>query len=265
MILFRSRRPFGAFACAVLALSALSLGLVACSGGDKTSAGGNSKTAVQTRVETIQHEECDAKSNRAEALDTNNDGKTDITRVYDKKTGAEMCRIVDLNHDGKPDLYEYFDANGAIRRREFAYDDTGAVNAIEYYENGKLVRREYDTTGQHRIDTWDFFDPAKPPNPKTGRPVPARRERDTNGDGRIDQWWVWDGDQITITVDKTGDGRPDPENTIVLNANDAGAPPSPPMPAPVGGGDSSDAGARTPAVDAAAAPSPSASAKGGTR
>jgi hypothetical protein len=134
-----------------------------------------------------------------------------------------VCRVVDLNHDGKPDLFEYFDANGAPRRREYCYDDSGVVNAIEYYEGGKLVRREYDTSGQHRIDTWDWFDPNAAPDPKTGRPKhPLRRERDTTGDGQVDQWWAWDGDKVTIAVDRTGDGKPDPETAIVLGGGASG-------------------------------------------
>lgn len=195
-----------------------------CSASAKESGVGASLLPNGARSEAIEHEACDDKANRVETLDTNNDGKDDIRRVYDKKTGKEICRIVDLNHDGKPDMYEYFDANGDPRRREYAYDESGVVNAIEYYEQGKLVRREYDTTGQHRIDTWDYFDPSKPVDPKTGRPRPVRRERDTTGDGRIDQWWTWDGEKITIAFDKNGDGKPDPESVIVLNDNDAGAP-----------------------------------------
>jgi hypothetical protein len=248
MTLFRSFRAlpavFGVAACA----------LVACSGGDKAATtGGGAKAPNAARVEMIQHEPCEESGNRVESLDSNNDQKPDIKRMYNKSSGVEVCRIVDLNHDGRPDLFEYFDASGTVRRREYAYDDSGSVNAIEYYEGGKLVRREYDTTGQHRIDTWDFFDPAKPPNPKTGRPVPVRRERDTNGDGRVDQWWVWDGEKITISIDRTGDGRPDPENTIVLNDNDAGAPP----PAPSSSGTdttNADASAPTAAPPDASAP-----------
>jgi len=246
-------------ATTLIAALALALAPLACSGSETATTAGGAKAAQAKRVETIEHETCDDKSNRVEALDSNNDNKPDIKRVYDKKSGAELCRIVDLNHDGRPDLYEYFEANGAVRRREYAYDDSGSVNAIEYYEGGKLVRREYDTTGQHRIDTWDYFDPNKPPNPKTGRPVPVRRERDTNGDGRVDQWWVWDGEKITITMDKTGDGRPDPENTIVLNDNDAGSGSSDNTPPPSGGDEAgapaaSDAGAPAPAASDAGAP-----------
>lgn len=210
-----------------LPIAVLPFAAAGCSGADKASGVGSAKLPSGTRSEAMEHESCDEKSNRVETLDSNNDGKSDIKRVYDKTSGREVCRIVDLNHDGKPDMYEYFDDAGKPRRREYAYDDSGAVNVIEYFEGGKLVRREYDTTGQHRIDTWDFFDPAKPMNAKSGRPMPVRRERDTNGDGHVDQWWVWEGEKVTISYDKSGDGKPDPESTIVLNDPDAGAPPPP--------------------------------------
>ena len=184
----------------------------------------------------LDHESCDESGNRVEMLDTNNDGKTDIRRVFDKRTGHEVCRVSDLNHDGQPDLYEYFDQNGAVRRRELCFDDTGIVNAIEHYEGGRMTKREYDTGGQHRIDTWDYFDPGLPMDPKTGRPVhPSRRERDTKGEGHVDQWWTWNGNKISISRDTTGDGKPDPASTLVLDQDnggssssgaDAGAPPA---------------------------------------
>jgi hypothetical protein len=192
---------------------------VACSASDKPS---TAKAPEGPRAEDVRHEPCDESLGRVEKMDTNSDGKNDITRVYDKSSGTEICRIADLTFDGKPDLYEYFDASGQIRRREYAYEDTGAITAIETYKGGKLVERAYDTTGQHRIDTWDYFDPTKPVDAKTGRPLPVRRERDRTGDGRVDEWWVWDGKKITVSFDRDGDGKPDPSDTIVLNDPDAG-------------------------------------------
>jgi hypothetical protein len=199
----------------------------------------------------LRHEDCSESGNRVETLDTNGDGKPDIRRVFDK-SGHEMCRVADLNHDGKPDLYEYFDSNGTVRRREYCYDDTGVVNAIEYYEGGKLARREYDTSGQHRIDTWDWFDPGIAIDPKTGRPThPSRRERDTTGDGKVDQWWVWNGDKITIAVDHTGDGKPDPDTAIVLGGDN-------------GAGSPGDAGGPSSSTSDAGAPAPAAASSGAT-
>ncbi|MDP8998944.1 MAG: hypothetical protein M3O46_02415 [Myxococcota bacterium] len=199
---------------------------IGCEGAQKASAAPGAKTAQGSRSEVVQHEPCNLTGN-VEGLDTNGDGKPDIRRVYDGSK-HELCRVVDLNHDGKADLYEYFDGEGSIRRREFCYDDTGVVNAVETYEHGKLVRREYDTTGLHKIDTWDWFDPNTPIDAKTGRPThPIRRERDIRGVGTIDQWWTWNGDKVSIATDKNGDGKPDPETIVLLGGDDAGAPVSP--------------------------------------
>src|SRR5580700_2199390 len=48
----------------------------------------------------LEHEACDESGNRVEMLDTNNDGKPDIRRVFNKGSGKEVCRVSDLNHDG---------------------------------------------------------------------------------------------------------------------------------------------------------------------
>lgn len=195
-------------------------------GNDSASGVGNAKLPDGVRSEVIEHESCDESGNKVEMLDANNDGKADIKRVT--KGGREICRITDLNHDGKPDMWEYYDQTGQLRRREADYDDNGIVNSIEHFENGKLVRRELDTTNQGRLDTWDFFDPT------TGARI--KRERDATGDGKIDQWWTFNGDNVTIAMDRNGDGLPDPDATITLGANgqtvtDAGVAAATPPPA----------------------------------
>ena len=206
----------------VVPLALTIAGVCAAVGCGNDTATATAKLPEGTRSVVIVHEPCDESGNKVESLDANNDGKADIKRVM--KNGKEICRITDLNHDGKPDMYEYYDASGQVRRREADYDDNNVVNSIEYFENGKLVRRELDTTNQGRIDTWDFFDPA------TGARI--RRERDTTGDGKIDQWWTYEGGNVTIAMDRNGDGLPDPDSTITLGANgqaltDAGAAPAP--------------------------------------
>jgi hypothetical protein len=249
--MIRTRMAVLALLCAVPLFASAS----ACGSGT-SSAVGDAKIPAGSAAKALDHEECSESGNRVEMLDTNNDGKPDIRRIFNKSTGREMCRIVDLNHDGKPDMYEYYDASsGTVRRREYCYDDTGLVNAIEYYEAGKLVRREYDTTGLHTIDTWDYFDGSAPTDPKTGRPThPSRRERDVTGDGKVDQWWTWSGDNVTIAVDSNGDGKPDPASTIVLGKDgNPVAPadtdnPAPPPPA---------ASSAAAASSASAPPSPS--------
>lgn len=181
---------------------------VAVGCGSRDSGVANAKLPEGVRSQSIEHEACNESGHKVEVVDVNNDRKPDIRRIYD---GAqEVCRISDLNRDGKPDMFEYYDKAGQLRRREADYDDNGIVNSIEIFENGRLVRAELDTTNQGRIDTWDTFDPA------TGKRV--KRERDSTGDGRIDQWWTYNGDQLTIAMDKNGDGQPDPDSVVTLGA-----------------------------------------------
>jgi len=190
-------------------IAAFTVALFAC-GGDSSGVSG-SKLPAGSRSEAIEHQPCDEANNKVTLLDANGDSKPDIRRVFDKTSGKEVCSITDFNFDGRPDLFQYFDANGQLRRREADYNGDGVVDAIEYYENGTLVRRELDIADQHRLDTWDFFDPA------TGKRT--RRERDTDADGRVDQWWTWSGDQVTIAFDKNSDGQPDPNDTMTLSAS----------------------------------------------
>ncbi|MEA2745896.1 MAG: hypothetical protein QOI41_39 [Myxococcales bacterium] len=221
----RSRR-FRGLTLALAVFTGAGIGASVGCGSDSASGTANAKLPEGVRSEVIEHEACDESGNKVEMLDANNDGKPDIKKV--SKGGREICRITDLNHDGKPDMWEYYDQTGQLRRREADYDDNGIVNSIEHYENGKLVRRELDTTNQGRLDTWDFFDPT------TG--ARTKRERDATGDGKIDQWWTFDGDKVTIAMDRNGDGLPDPDSTITLGSNgqtvtDAGTASAPPPPA----------------------------------
>jgi hypothetical protein len=224
-------------AAALLVFAPLALLATAACSGDARVTGVGAASAPTRVKEGLAHEPCDESGNRVEMLDTNGDGRPDVRRVFAKSTQREICRVADLNHDGKPDLYEYFDASGAVRRREFCYDDTGVVNAIEHYDSGRLTQREYDTIGAHKIDTWDYFEPGLPIDAKSGRPEhPSRRERDTTGDGHVDQWWTWQGGKLSIARDTHGDGKPDPASLVVLDPGEA------------------DAGAAPPAVPAAAPP-----------
>jgi len=218
----------GGLSVALALLAGAGVSASAGCGGDGASGVANAKLPEGVRSEVIEHEACDESGNKVEMLDANNDGKPDIKKVT--KGGREICRITDLNHDGKPDMWEYYDQTGQLRRREADYDDNGIVNSVEHFENGKLVRRELDTTNQGRLDTWDFFDPT------TGARI--KRERDATGDGKIDQWWTFDGDKVTIAMDRNGDGLPDPDATITLGAGgqtvtDAGTAAAPPA-APTG-------------------------------
>jgi hypothetical protein len=187
----------------------LLVGILACSSTPDKAKGGEAN--APEGPQELKHEKCDDSMGRVVVLDADHDGKPELKQVFDKSTGRELCRMADLNHDGKPDMYEYYDADGNIRRREGAYDSTDAISEVQIFEGGKLVRRERDTTGQRKIDTWDTYDPS------TGKLI--KRERDNNGDGKVDQWWTWDGNNITIAIDKNGDGQPDPNESITVGPN----------------------------------------------
>lgn len=220
-------------------------GLLGC-GGDK---------AVRAPVSggkpvPIVHEACDG--GKVEAVDVNNDGKPDIRKHFDGS--REVCRESDLDRDGRPDLYQYFTANGDLRRRESDYNDNGLPNMVEYFEGGRLVKRELDTTGRGYVDTWDTIDPA------SGKVV--KRERDTNGKGRVDEWWAWDGEKLTIQVDKNGDGEHEADQQMLFTTAGGGLAP---LLAPTSMTNGADAGAPTepaPVATSAGAASKSALAPG---
>ena len=183
---------------------------LACSSTQDSAKGAQS--AASDSPKALEHEKCEDSMGRVQILDADHDGKPELKQVFDKTSGRELCRIADLNRDGKPDMYEYYNADGTLRRREGAYESSDAISEVQYFEGGKLVRRERDTTGQRKIDTWDTYDPG------TGKLT--KRERDNNGDGKVDQWWTWDGTgNMTIAVDKNGDGQPDPNETITVGPN----------------------------------------------
>src|SRR5262249_34773354 len=128
--------------CARPILIAVTIALLSFSaGGCGGAKEGDAKVpSADTLPLAIEHESCDVTSGSAEKLDTNGDGKPDIVRVM--SGGREVCRMVDLNHDDKPDSYLYFDANGAIRRREPDFDRAGRVDEIAEYSRGVVVRND---------------------------------------------------------------------------------------------------------------------------
>jgi hypothetical protein len=185
---------------------------IGCSGSKE----GSAKTpSSDTLPIVLEHEACDTESSSAQKVDTNGDGKPDIVRVM--SDGREVCRMVDLNHDGRVDTFIYFDANGAVRRRESDFDRDGHIDEIAYYANGVPVRKDRETNLDGKLDTWDFYEGGKI----------HHRMRDSDGDGKVDQWWTWPNpDKVecaVIATDHNGDGKPDLNDAIDV-CNPKGAP-----------------------------------------
>ena len=205
----------------VLAGAGLSLAVVhGCGGNEPGPAAAAAKT--KNTMPLIAHEPCDATGAGAVNHDSDGDTKPEVISVV--KDSRVVCTATYAGRSstdaasGAPrrvDMYEYFDANGKPRRREFAYGERGLINAIEIFEAGVLRRREYDLAGTKRIDTIDYFD-GSGPDPKTGKHRPIKRERDTNNDGQIDQWWAFGANQVTVEMDRDADGKIEPEATMVM-------------------------------------------------
>ncbi len=159
--------------------------------------------AASHRDTEIHHERCDIAASSAQAIDANNDGRADLTIVTDG--GRQVCRAADLDFDGRVDVWTYYDQNGNVSRREFAFDRDGSIDEIQIYAGGQIVEKHRASTLAHRIDTWEKY--------SAGRIVSA--ERDSNGDGRIDQWWDYKtADCPIIRSDTDGNGKVDPNSAI---------------------------------------------------
>jgi hypothetical protein len=182
----------------------------AASGGD--GAGGKGEFVGTVRPVAITHDPCDAKAPNAvktyEADDKVSPIRPYVTHVFDSGN-RELCSFADLNGDGRVDVYTYFDEAGRTRRRESAYSASANIDEIATYKAGDLDVVARETNYDGKLDTWDFYEGGKL----------VRRERDKTGDGHIDEWWTFDAtaETVTVTQAEARTGRPDPEQVLVLS------------------------------------------------
>jgi hypothetical protein len=168
------------------------------------------KTAAHregSRPTEVVHEACNVESAQ-EKLDANGDGRADISVVM--KGGRPQCQAADLNQDGIIDVYAYFESDGKVRRREYAYSRDARINEIRLYRAGQLTEIQQSTVAGGRLDTWHFFKNAKR----------VRTERDSDGDGIVDEWWEYPhADRPGCPMmysDADGDAKPDPGSEVDL-------------------------------------------------
>ncbi len=239
--------------CALVA-PLMSLGAGACSSPTAKSGGENGAGAPigEIRDTSITHEDCptagkQVKTSKPQSSFSSN--KSYVSHVFDN--GREVCSFADLDGDGIVDLWTFFGPDGKIRRREASYGVTKGIDEIAVYKDGEvdLVLRETNFDG--KIDTWDYYEAGKL----------ARRERDKSGAGRVEEWWTFEppgSDNATIIPADPRTGKPDPSQTIKLGAPVAPKASAPPvMTKPTASPPPSTTASTT------AAPSASASAKKG--
>jgi hypothetical protein len=176
----------------------LVLSLAACGSGD----GAESKPGLNTnnpKVNRARYGNLKTDGYEPKEFDLNLDGKPDQWKYA---AGGTVVRIErDLNFDGIADVFEYPNAQGEIveeemdldvdgvvdvvnyyragvlHRKEMAVDFSGAFSVVKYYDTlGKLTRVERDSTGNNRVDTWEYFQDDEK----------IRTGRDINGDGTPD-------------------------------------------------------------------------------
>ncbi len=190
-------------------VAAAVIAVVACSG-CAAKGGRNAQTAAQregSRPTKVVHEECNVEGAQ-EKLDANGDGRADVSVVM--KGSQPYCQATDLNQDGIIDVYAYFESNGKVRRREYAYSRDAQINEVRLYRAGQLAEIHQSTVASGRLDTWHYFENAKR----------VRTERDSDGDGIVDEWWEYPhADRPGCPMmysDADGDAKPDPGSEVDL-------------------------------------------------
>lgn len=107
-------------------------------------------------------------------LDTNFDGKIDVTTWYDED-GSKVKEAFDLDYDGKVDVIDTYEKNVLVRKQTLR---GGPGNQVAFYEGGKKVRVERDARGAGKVDTWEYYEGGKL----------QRVGEDVDGDGIVDRW-----------------------------------------------------------------------------
>src|SRR5579862_5814799 len=115
----------GASARLLLGLGAVGLALAAGCGGKAKNDVDNPGEMAGAPLDTTR---CDPRGKQIVVMDTNNDKKPDVTKLYETSTvnGVKaqvlVCKQVDLNYDGKVDIVYHYDQAGTISYEEFDLD-----------------------------------------------------------------------------------------------------------------------------------------------
>jgi hypothetical protein len=146
-----------------------------------------------------------------EEYDLNGDGKADMTSVFTRSGDASIPREerskvlarkeIDVNFDTKMDVKQFFSPDGALVREEMDLDFDSKIDAIDYYVDGVRVRREMYLNFVEKPSMWKDYENGKL----------VRKSKDTTGDGLANEFEYYgpDGNIVRIGYDTKGDGNPD--------------------------------------------------------
>jgi hypothetical protein len=152
------------------------------------------------RPDTILHYGADGQLERR-ADSSRLDGRMDMWTHYVQ--GKVVRKEADTHGSGQVDLWIYYDEGGDVVRAEALVEDVkltqmfvgrrvtreewrrhpdGQLSAVAIHQDGKVVQREEDSSGQGRLDLVSVFDP-------TGRLVKRGRRAD---EGWLTSWQYFD-------------------------------------------------------------------------
>jgi hypothetical protein len=145
-----------------------------------------------------------------EKYDLNGDKKADVWKHFNLEGGKDIpnaqrkrvlaLKEMDVNFDTKVDMKIHYNKFGAVVKEVMDLDFDGKFDAIDYYTNGNLYKRELAMNFAAKANMWKFF--------SKGRMI--RKERDTNRTGKPDLFEYYEkGRLIRIGYDRDGDGKPD--------------------------------------------------------
>lgn len=150
----------------------------------------------------IAADDFDYESYEQRALDLNRDGLPDAYQYVQPVDGNPVVfrKEVDVNFDGRIDLIRTFSADEELLVERLDHDFDGRIDVVNYFEQGAIVRKEYDTNYDATIDMWRYYDQG----------MVSRKEADLNYDGRVDYWEYFEQGQLDrIGIDRDADGEVD--------------------------------------------------------
>jgi hypothetical protein len=115
-------------------------------------------------------------------MEQDTDGNGAVDRIIHYESPGQIAQVWEnLDPAGNPRTRLIYEA-GKLLRGEFDTTGNGQVNQWLFYDtDGQVIRAEHDQHAKGRPDQWEYFTP--------GSKEPYKVERDTNGDGKADTVW----------------------------------------------------------------------------
>jgi len=110
-----------------------------------------------------------------------------------------QVRTEDQNHDGRPDVWRVYDERGQLQSAAFDTNFDGRSDVQEYYQRGRLVRREADRDFNDRVDLLQEFDSVTQES--------TRAVIDVDFDGTADVLTIFRDGQPIVTQTAAAVGR----------------------------------------------------------